>query len=577
MNPTFERALRIGTEVVAGWADLLDRINVFPVSDGDTGRNLVLTLSPLLRTGGDRAALIERTLRAARGNSGNIAAQFMSGFLEAEGPNDLSCAVARGRKLAWKAVPNPRPGTMLSLFDTLSEALQVDGSLSNEDSPDSIIEQLCAAVQATTDQLPELRKGGVVDSGALGMFLFFDGFLQTLAGKEEGFTSVLDAFEGRLEVADSWVGDDPEEGCCIDAVIEADGQVDNLASRLRSLGESVVALQHGHVVKVHLHASNISEVREKMGTMGKVVSFASDDLEAQQEEFRRTRRKPTIHILTDAAGSVTREDAARLGFTLLDSYINIGPDSTPETRLQPDRLYEALRSGVAVSTSQASTFERHQHYGNALSLHGRALYLCVGSAYTGNYETVMAWKRDHDPEDLLHVLDTGAASGRLALMALATAEASLRAQDPMEVIRTATDAISRSREYVFLAQLHFLAAGGRLSKTKAFLGDLLNKKPVVSPMPQGAQKVAVLRSRDEQMTFALARLEAETPTTGPLRILIEYTDNEEWVRSRVGGAVVRLRADATILFRPFSLTSGAHMGPGTWGLGFLPSINGETP
>ena len=114
MSRRFDTALQVGAGRVAGWADLLDQINVFPVSDGDTGRNLVLTFSPLLRSDGDCHNLGERVLLSARGNSGNIAAQFLSGFLEATERADLPLAVARGRDLAWQAVPNPRAGTMLS-------------------------------------------------------------------------------------------------------------------------------------------------------------------------------------------------------------------------------------------------------------------------------------------------------------------------------------------------------------------------------------------------------------------------------------------------------------------------------
>lgn len=569
MSRRFDTALQVGAGRVAGWADLLDQINVFPVSDGDTGRNLVLTFSPLLRSDGDCHNLGERVLLSARGNSGNIAAQFLSGFLEATERADLPLAVARGRDLAWQAVPNPRAGTMLSFFDALSEALDNSTSLAGPAFPSQIIGQLSSAVLATTDQLPELRQGNVVDSGALGMLLFFDGFLRTLAGQEDEFLAVTKVFDGRIQLADNWATPPGKVGCCVDAVLEAEGQLPDLTGRLESLGESVVASQHGDTIKIHLHANDAKEVREQLRALGSVVSFASDDMESQQKDFQLHRGKPVIHIVTDAAGSVTRQDASRLSFSLLDSYINLGTLSIPETHLDPDRLYDALRSNVPVSTSQASTFERHQHYERVISLHGRALYACVGAAYTGNFETVMAWKQKHDPDNLLEVIDTGAASGRLALVALATAEMSLLKSSAEAVITFAAEAVPRSREYVFLDQLRYLAAGGRLSKTKAFFGDLLSKKPVVSPMRDGAEKVAVLRGKEEQVAFALARLTAETHAIGPLWIMLEYTDNEEWVREIALGQVSLLRPNAVIMVQPFSRTSGAHMGPGTWGIAFL--------
>jgi len=118
---SLRKALAAGSERLAAWSDLLDRINVFPVADGDTGRNLVISLHPLKDTRRSRAELAEGLLMSARGNSGNIAAQFFQGLLLERENGDLAPAVKRGRNLAWGAVADPRPGTMLSLFDALAD------------------------------------------------------------------------------------------------------------------------------------------------------------------------------------------------------------------------------------------------------------------------------------------------------------------------------------------------------------------------------------------------------------------------------------------------------------------------
>ena len=81
VEPSFTEAFAAGTERVAVWSDLLDDINVFPVADGDTGRNLIISLGPLRQPQKNPEATIHALLMAARGNSGNIAAQFFSGFL----------------------------------------------------------------------------------------------------------------------------------------------------------------------------------------------------------------------------------------------------------------------------------------------------------------------------------------------------------------------------------------------------------------------------------------------------------------------------------------------------------------
>ena len=89
MENLFKQSFVAGVERVAAWADLLDDINVYPVADGDTGRNLSVSLSPLRRTDGEKDKIVRQLLLAARGNSGNIASQFFSVFYAADSPGSL--------------------------------------------------------------------------------------------------------------------------------------------------------------------------------------------------------------------------------------------------------------------------------------------------------------------------------------------------------------------------------------------------------------------------------------------------------------------------------------------------------
>ena len=188
-----------------------------------------------------------------------------------------------------------------------------------------------------------------------------------------------------------------------------------------------------------------------------------------------------IHLLTDAAGSITRDLAQDLGITLLNSYINMDLLSLPETYVDSSQLFRAMRGGVKVSTSQASDAERRECYHKVMKVHNRVLYFCVGSFYTGNYQAVMKWKSENDPENQMIVIDSGVASGKLGLVAKAAAEMALVVNDLEEVVAFAKDAVQRVQEYIFLDKLHFLAAGGRMSKTGAFFGDVLTLNRLSAP------------------------------------------------------------------------------------------------
>lgn len=561
-------ALAAGYGRIVAWADILDRINVYPVPDGDTGRNLVMSLSPLSNTSFTPQGLAREIMLSARGNSGNIAASFLSGFLACNDLRDLTASAAAGRDLAYKAVPNPQPGTMLTLFDTLLEALRNHPPGEADDWAERVIRHLEEAVRLTTEQLSVLKEAGVVDAGALGMLVFLDPALNVLAGREIKQSAFTEDLKHSFSLSETWQ-EREHQGYCLDVVLQIGKDGGEIVRQIVEVAESVAAIPDGEYLKVHLHATDRDRVRQGLAGLGTILRWSEDDLAEQTLRFTQPRKKQAIHIMTDAAGSITRDVAQELGVTLLNSYINIGSSSLPETFVDPSHLFSAMREGVKVSTGQASVAVRHECYSNVMKLHDRVLYLCVGSFYTGNYAAAMNWKAQNDPQDRLIVMDTGMASGRLGLAARVTAEISLCVPDHLEVVAFAEKALRDVKEYIFLDKLQFLAAGGRMSKTGAFFGDLLHIKPIVSPFPDGARKMGVVRTHSEQETFAFLRLEEALKRDSKTTLLLEYSDNRDWLEKEIKPEIQRRFPYVRVIVQPLSLTSAAHMGPGTWGVAFF--------
>ena len=568
MEPLFAQALVAGVERVTAWADLLDDINVFPVADGDTGRNLVVSLSPLRRIALGREKIIRELLLSARGNSGNIAARFFSGFLMADAVHHLAGPIREGRDRAWQAVSDPKPGTMLTVFDALVKAMEEPPAAYDRLWREWILRELEGAVLSTPELLPRLKAAGVVDSGALGIFIFLDGFFHTLMESSEGCRSISDIFRNHLRITPGFQ-EKEETGYCVDTVLHMGGDDEQTAKRLSAIGESVVVLRDGEYLKVHLHAPDGNKVRGDLAAVGDVVRWSVDDLGAQVHAFRRRKVEQAIHIMTDAAGSVNRESMAELDVTVLDSYLTIGEKCLPEAHFSPEELYTAMRRGDKVSTSQASVYERREHYQSVLERYPQVLYLCVGSVFTGNYAVALDWKKTNDPTDRFTIVDTQAASGRLGVLVVAAAHFALKTHDAEAVIRFAREKAAHCREYVFLDKLQYLAAGGRLARGSAFFGDMLRMKPVISPLAEGAKKVGVVRNQTEQLAFAQEKLAADLTGNEKALILLEYTDNGAWVKDTVQPQIARRYPEAEILIHPMSLTSGAHMGPGTWAVAYL--------
>ena len=255
-------AVVAGYERLAAWADLLDSINVYPVADGDTGRNLVVSLAPLRNFPREGKAAVEKLLMSARGNSGNIAARFFSSLLEFSSMDDLADCVKKGAAAAWSAVDTPRKGTMLTLFEDLSACMNEFPVAAGHG--EKIVERLDASVRSTRDMLPRLREAGVVDSGALGMFLFFEGFFLGLDGKENRFVPVTERFREFIRI-DPGFRETEEDGFCVDMVLKISEGADGAASarELSSMGESVVVIPEKNYLKVHLHTDDPEKVRFK--------------------------------------------------------------------------------------------------------------------------------------------------------------------------------------------------------------------------------------------------------------------------------------------------------------------------
>ncbi len=552
-----------GFENLTVWADLLDRINVFPVADGDTGCNLRISLSALRDCDTDMAGSVKRLSASACGNSGNIAVAFFQAFLAVSGGSLLKQAQI-GRDRAWQAVADPAPGTMLTIFDALCLVLAAQEEVDYRQTRAALQQ----AVLATAAQLPELDEAGVVDSGALGMFLFFDGFFQKLTGQKEIGSSLPKLFGDTLQLNASFQPQVTGE-YCVEAQLLTENPSTDLSRRITELGDSAVVIPDQSGMKVHLHTSDPQRLRRELASLGDIIDWSDEAMDPLvRMGTQRTFAKNTLRIMCDAAGSIPLDLARKHGIILLDSYILAREQAVPESLFSAEKLYSLMGEGVRVSTAQASNHERHLHYQAACRQYEKVLYVSTGSAFTGNYATALAWKMQNDSGNQLEVLDSGAASGRLAVIAILCARQAQRGASVRAVLATADRLTREAEEYVFLHELKYLVAGGRVSKTKGFFADLLHKKPVISPGFEGVRKIAVVRNREEQLEFASEAVASYSHKRSDMLVLLQYSDNRKWLTAVVKPCIRRQVPDAEILLVPLSRTSGVHMGPGTWSIAF---------
>src|SRR5208283_3898656 len=196
----FRQLIMAGADWVMKNRDQLNKINVFPVPDGDTGSNMSMTLASAVR---EMEAVGETTLDAtvkaaawgalmgARGNSGIILSQVLSGLTEGiEGrerlfSEDIALAFSRGVKKAYHAVLHPTEGTILTVVretaEWAQEAVRTEKDLARL--LDGMVKSAKSSVERTPSLLPKLAEAGVVDAGGLGFLYFLEGILRLLQGR----------------------------------------------------------------------------------------------------------------------------------------------------------------------------------------------------------------------------------------------------------------------------------------------------------------------------------------------------------------------------------------------------------
>ena len=358
-------------KVVADRAEEINKLNVFPVPDGDTGTNMSLTLNtvvsevqalPADATIDDIAkAITHGSLMGARGNSGVITSQILRGVAEGlcdaknqehPTPADVAHAWRRGVKVAFKAVRKPVEGTILTVLrDVSAKADQLEKTkISTRDMLDALVVEAYESVARTPELLPVLKENGVVDSGAFGFATFLEAFVNAANGKSGELTDFKTTVDAKADVSakvaielnDDWEGS--EFRYCNEFLFKAEKpfDVDESLAYLATLGDCELIVGAYPDFKVHVHSNEPNRVLEYMLQFGQVyevfihnmdmeshdrtAKIAADQAEAADEKDAGPRKE--LGFVAVAAGSGEEEILRSLG---VDVVVSGGQTMNPST------------------------------------------------------------------------------------------------------------------------------------------------------------------------------------------------------------------------------------------------------
>lgn len=332
---TIRTCFPIAVAAVADKAEEINKLNVFPVPDGDTGTNMSLTLQSVVKelaalpVDADMeviaGAITHGSLMGARGNSGVITSQILRGVAEglrdAGEPvdaSDIASAFRRAVKVAFQAVRKPIEGTILTVLrDVSTKADECEKRrLSVEETLDALVVEAYQSVARTPDLLPVLKENGVVDSGAFGFAIFLENFVAAALGrtsKIEDFSATFDADSARagaldrvkIEANDDWEGS--EFRYCNEFLFKAEKPFDEdeALKFLGSMGDCELLVGAYPDYKVHVHSNTPNLVLEHMLQFGQIYEVFIHNMDLEVAE-----RTAKIHADQDGAA----EPAKPLGF-----------------------------------------------------------------------------------------------------------------------------------------------------------------------------------------------------------------------------------------------------------------------
>ncbi len=311
----------------------INELNVFPVPDGDTGANMVMTFGGGLNVSNDNIThvgqymqvLSRAVLLSARGNSGVIFSQFVHGLYrgledkETITFRDLVYAFACAQEDAYNSILTPTEGTILTVIREAAEFLakNADRYTTFEEGFDALRTQMTVTLKKTPELLPVLKEAGVVDSGGAGLVCFIEGICAHLRGEAPEEIQEPADWSAPVSTANIDFGPDSrlEYGYCTEFILQLMNYKTDLSAfdlqsftkPLEEMGDSIVAVHNDGIVKIHIHTFTPDAALAYARQFGEFVTVKIENMsiqhsEVQQEKLQRNKVKYAVIAVASGEG-----------------------------------------------------------------------------------------------------------------------------------------------------------------------------------------------------------------------------------------------------------------------------------
>jgi len=476
----------------------LNKINVFPVNDGDTGTNLASTIRSVIESlhphrsykiTADRIA--EATLLNARGNSGIIFAQFFYGLSNETGDlksvtlRQFAESIQRSVRYVYEAVANPVEGTMLTVIKEWADYIYE----SWHKYPDfnhllvSSYEILKKSLLETTLKLKILAKNNVVDAGAKGFVLFVEGIIEFIHSRNVKALILSKTETISFPKLEEVIAEKVDFRYCTEAIIK-NSIHDNSAIKntLSKFGDSIVVAGSDRIKRLHVHTNTPAELFNELRHSGTLTFQKADDMIRQSDAVYK--RKWKIALVTDSTCDLSQELIDNYQINMVPININFGENHyLDKITIQPEQFYKLLDESpdypksAQVNETVFINLYSHlaSHYDSIIAIH---LSDKLSGTFNSSIKAAKSISREFNKP--ISVINSRNLSGALGLIILRTARAIEEGIPHDKIVEMAENWVKNARILVSVRTLKYMVRGGRLSAARGLIAQILNINPIVS-------------------------------------------------------------------------------------------------
>jgi DegV family protein with EDD domain len=476
----------------------LNKINVFPVNDGDTGTNLASTIRAVIdslhphksyKVTADRIA--ETTLINARGNSGIIFAQFLYGMSSETGNfktitvSQFAESIKNSIRYIYEAVANPVEGTMLTVIRDWADYIY-ENRYRFTDFNEIFLSSVAVLNQSLKDtktKLSVLARSNVVDAGARGFVFFVEGIIEFITHRNLKELILAKAETSVFEKIEETIPEKVEFRYCTEALIKHQTIGSGALSEiLGKYGNSIVIAGSEKMRRLHVHTNTPALLFDELRETGTLAFQKADDMVRQSDVVYN--RKWNIALVTDSTCDLSNELIDEYQVNMLPININFGENHyLDKVTILPEQFYKLLgQNSQNPKSSQVNEKAFTNLYSHLASHYDSVIAIHVSDKLSGTYNSSLKAAQNISREfnKPISVINSKNLSGALGLIVLRTAEAISEGKSHDEVVRLAEDWVNKVKILVSVRDIKYLIRGGRLSATKGLIARILNINPIVS-------------------------------------------------------------------------------------------------